>query len=288
MNRSILNTLRAVVWLSLWIVPIPFGAFASDRIFFVSVSTVIFLAASVLMPPLLRRRDLRLRGESAFPAVPYLLYGGITGAVSATAALGGMRAFAFWQSYPARTGAYAAWLFGTIALQYGLSLFFARWHTRVRERALSDFIDPVLYALPLPTAFMALFFFPAVRIDAAGQEQFITGLIGLFFFVNTGLYFTFIIGTFAFYFYPRPEGRSGAGERIWGLLRVILLVCVFFYVQASFNSVTGLYAYELQYLTARNNPLSFVLPFITYALFMCVSVGMVDGIGLIKDKLAKK
>lgn len=59
-------------------------------------------------------------------------------------------------------------------------------------------------------------------------------------------------------------------------------------MQAAFNSVTGLYAYELQYLTARNNPLSFVLPFITYALFMCVSVGMVNGIGLIKDKLAKK
>ena len=78
-----------------------------------------------------------------------------------------------------------------------------------------------------------------------------------------------------------------------GLVRVIFAVCLFFFVQEFVNGATGLYAFELTHLTMRNNVLVFILPVLTYALFIVISIACTTGIfdlfiPFIRIKLRKK
>lgn len=294
MRETLKGLVAAVAWSALWILPLPFGTFVSDRIFFTSLSPLLLGVLILTVPPWLRRRDMRLFGKSVYPPTGLLIYATVVALLFGTAFLGALRSTEFWQSYPSRVGVYTLWMIVMLMGQAVMGRIFFLWHDKVRKRSFSDFIDPLFYALPIPAGMSALFFFPVVKLDGVqAQETFALGLIGLFFFINTVVYFTFIIGTFAFYFYPKEEAYPTLSLRMLGLVRVIFAVCLFFFVQAFVNGATGLYAFELTHLTMRNNVLVFILPALTYALFIVISIACTIGIfdlfiPFIRIKLRKK
>ena len=289
MKTDIVNKVRAVFWSALWIIPIPFGIFVSDRRFFVSLSVPYFFLTALIITLMLRRRDLKRHGQSAYAAAAYLFYGNVIGAIFATAFLGTLRETELWKFYILRLGVYFLWLLGTLFLQAVLAWLFEYWYANRRHRLFAEFIDPLMYALPLPTALMALFFFPAVNFaGVSGPEQFITGLFGLFFFVNTAAYNIFIIAAFAFYFYPAKTRYPFMRDRVFALFRLVFMVCVFIFVQTAVNMMTGLWAYEFQYLTARNNPLIFILPLVSYTFFMWAAIGMGNALTVLKTAVWKQ
>ena len=95
MRASVTDCVRAVLRLALWTVPIPFGAFASDKGLFVSLSVLVFILASLSLPITVRRRQMKGTGTSQYASVGAILYGGIVALCVAVAILNGLMAYPF-------------------------------------------------------------------------------------------------------------------------------------------------------------------------------------------------
>ena len=74
MRETLKGLVAAVAWSALWILPLPFGTFVSDRIFFTSLSPLLLGVLILTVPPWLRRRDMRLFGKSVYPSTGVLIY----------------------------------------------------------------------------------------------------------------------------------------------------------------------------------------------------------------------
>ena len=74
MRETLKGLVAAVAWSALWILPLPFGTFVSDRIFFTSLSPLLLGVLILTVPPWLRRRDMRLFGKSVYPSTGLLIY----------------------------------------------------------------------------------------------------------------------------------------------------------------------------------------------------------------------
>lgn len=61
MRETLKGLVAAVAWSALWILPLPFGTFVSDRIFFTSLSPLLLGVLILTVPPWLRRRDTSFR-----------------------------------------------------------------------------------------------------------------------------------------------------------------------------------------------------------------------------------
>lgn len=77
-------------------------------------------------------------------------------------------------------------------------------------------------------------------------------------------------------------------DRVFALFRLVFMVCVFIFVQTAVNMMTGLWAYEFQYLTVRNNPLIFILPLVSYTFFMWAAIGMGNALTVLKTAVWKQ
>lgn len=51
MRETLKGLVAAVAWSALWILPLPFGTFVSDRIFFTSLSPLLLGVLILTVPP---------------------------------------------------------------------------------------------------------------------------------------------------------------------------------------------------------------------------------------------
>ncbi|ERT56620.1 hypothetical protein [Megasphaera vaginalis (ex Srinivasan et al. 2021)] len=263
-----------IIRLWLWILPLPFGAFASDRHFFVFLSPVLLAVSSLILPCVLRRRQMRHRQISFYAPIPCLLYGGIVALAVGTGLLGGLQGNGLWSSYYYRTLLYSCWMLAVTAGQQLLADAFACWSARRRTAWYSEFLDPVLYAVPLPCALWGMVLFP--RLD----ETLLTGdgVLGMTaFFLGGMLLLTIVIvAVFAFYFYPAKTRVPLLRNRLLRLLRVVLMVGIWFFLQSLFFSpYTSLGTFFYGFMAAGKNNLGvFAAPAILECLLMWAAIAI--------------
>ena len=275
-----LDRVRAVFWLSLWIVPIPFGMLASDKSFFAPLSVLVFLIASISLPVTVRYRQEKRTADSIYAPVPSLIYGGFVAMFMAIGVLNGCMVWDIWKNYYARMALFFVWMVGTIGWQSVLAWGFAYWQEHKRSRWYSEFIDPILYSLPLPCALLGMFTYPAVF-----QEEVSVNLaIGLMAIIGFGFLLISIctIATVAFYFYPSKKRGYTGRERWIQLARVLVMVVVWLLVHNRFfDTAIGVFVVHMMPLSA-NNPLVFLTPFVFEGamIIACVALGNLTVLGL--------
>lgn len=270
------TAVRHILRLILFIVPIPFGAFASDKMFFASLSVLVFVLASLALPCTVRWRQMQRYGISDYAPVGAILYGGVIVLAVSFGVLNGCLLSPLWQSYGWRVGMYAAWLIGTVAVQAAAAWGIGAWQKRLRRYWFSEFLDPILFALPLPCALMGMFLFPGVAGEDMTQSL-IIGMLGIigFGFLAIGV---LVIGTFAFYFFPK-KGLYGGAERIVQLVRIVAMTAVWLGIHYVFLNTSGVYfkLFVLYFLpVSQNSPAVFVSPFILESLCIVVSVAVAN------------
>ena len=108
----------------------------------------------------------------------------------------------------------------TILVQNLLARGFDFWKKRRRKYAWSEFLDPVLYALPVPLSFMTMCFFPV--LDTTNLDG---PLIGVFILLGLCVFLllAFVLASFALYFYPAKERFPQTGDRIVQLIRILCM-----------------------------------------------------------------
>ncbi|MCI1750442.1 hypothetical protein [Megasphaera cerevisiae] len=286
MNVGSTEKIRAIVWLAIWIVPIPFGAFVSDKSYFAPLSLLVFLLASISLPVTVRYRQIKRRGDSLYAPIPDLLYGSLIAMCIAIAVLNGCMSLAVWQSYGIRITVFFFWMLGTITLQTLLSWGIEIWKAYRRRHWYSEFLDPVLYSLPLPCALMGMFLFPAVQASDVTQSL-VVGLMGIlgFGFVIIGI---FVIATFAFYFFPSKELRCT--ERLVQLVRIMVMAAVWLGIHSFiFDSKIQIFStFIFRFMPlSQNNFLVFVTPFLLESIFIIVSVAISNLVVMLVHKMVK-
>lgn len=207
------DRLLAVVWASCGILPLPLGAFASDRPYIASASILAFFILSFAIPLWLGYRRRRAGRDGDYASSGATLYGGAVVLLVAVGLLNGLTGLDCWHSYPVRVGLFALWMFLTVAIQYLAARAVDFWKGRRRKYWYSQFIDPIVYSLPLPCAVLGMFLFPAVS-DSSVTQSLVVGIMAIMGFCFIGMSI-FVIATFAFYFFPYKrygyQGEKAAG-----------------------------------------------------------------------------
>lgn len=267
--------LRAIFWLALWILPIPFGMFASDKSFFAPLSVLVFLIASVTLPITVRRRQMVRQGKSLYAPIPCLLYGTFIGMFIAIGILNGFMVWEMWHNYYYRIILVFVWMLGTLSIQTLLSWGIACWQNHKRQYWYSEFIDPILYSLPLPCALMGMLIYPAVYQSEISMSL----AVGLMAVVGFGFLAMTIctIAVFAFYFYPSKKQNYVGRERAIQLFRIIVMVALWLVIHNRFfDTAIGAFVVHMMPM-ATNNLAVFVTPFVfeSVMIMICVAVSNV-------------
>lgn len=262
-----------ILRLAVFIVPIPFGAFASDKPFFAPLSVLVFMLASLTLPCTVRYRQMKRRGTSDYARAGAILYGGIIVLLAAVGVLNGCMTSPMWQSYGGRTAIFAVWLIGTVAVQTAAAWGIEAWQRHLRQYWFSEFLDPLLYALPLPCAVLGMFSFPGLG-ETAVTSSLILGMLGILGFCFLAMC-VLGIAVFAFYFFPRRDVFPRRSERLVQLARILAMTVVWIGLHhAVFNGSGRLFELFVMYCLpmTQNNPLVFVTPFLLEGVLMLVSL----------------
>ena len=261
------DRLLAVVWASCGILPLPFGAFASDRPYIASASILAFFILSFAVPLWLGYRRRRAGRDGDYASSGATLYGG---AVVLLVAVG----LDCWHSYPVRVGLFALWMFLTVAIQYLAARAVDFWKGRRRKYWYSQFIDPIVYSLPLPCAVLGMFLFPAVS-DSSVTQSLVVGIMAIMGFCFIGMSI-FVIATFALYFFPYKRYGYQGKQRLVHIAAIVVMVLMWALVQhILFDSQIHVFTYIFKAMPIlQNNPLVFVTPFVVAALTIIGCVAM--------------
>lgn len=268
------DRLLAVVWASCGILPLPFGAFASDRPYIASASILAFFILSFAVPLWLGYRHRRAGREDDYASAGATLYGGAVVLLIAVGLLNGLTGLDCWHSYPVRVFLFALWMFLTIVVQYLAARAVDYWKQRQRKYWYSQFLDPILYSLPLPCAVLGMFLFPAVS-DSSVTQSLVVGIMAIMGFCFIGMSL-FVIATFALYFFPYKRYGYSGKQRLVHLAAIVVMVLMWALVQhILFDSQIHIFTYIFKAMPIlQNNPLVFVTPFVVAALTIIGCVAM--------------
>lgn len=268
------DRLLAVVWASCGILPLPFGAFASDRPYIASASILAFFILSFAIPLWLGYRRRRAGRDGDYASSGATLYGGAVVLLVAVGLLNGLTGLDCWHSYPVRVGLFALWMFLTVAIQYLAARAVNFWKGRRRKYWYSQFIDPIVYSLPLPCAVLGMFLFPAVS-DSSVTQSLVVGIMAIMGFCFIGMSI-FVIATFAFYFFPYKRYGYQGKKRLVHIAAIVVMVLMWALVQhILFDSQIHVFTYIFKAMPIlQNNPLVFVTPFVVAALTIIGCVAM--------------
>ena len=266
--------LLAVVWASCGILPLPLGAFASDRPYIASASILAFFILSFAIPLWLGYRRRRAGRDGDYASSGATLYGGAVVLLVAVGLLNGLTGLDCWHSYPVRVGLFALWMFLTVAIQYLAARAVDFWKGRRRKYWYSQFIDPIVYSLPLPCAVLGMFLFPAVS-DSSVTQSLVVGIMAIMGFCFIGMSI-FVIATFAFYFFPYKRYGYQGKKRLVHIAAIVVMVLMWALVQhILFDSQIHVFTYIFKAMPIlQNNPLVFVTPFVVAALTIIGCVAM--------------
>ena len=268
------DRLLAVVWASCGILPLPLGAFASDRPYIASASILAFFILSFAIPLWLGYRRRRAGRDGDYASSGATLYGGAVVLLVAVGLLNGLTGLDCWHSYPVRVGLFALWMFLTVAIQYLAARAVDFWKGRRRKYWYSQFIDPIVYSLPLPCAVLGMFLFPAVS-DSSVTQSLVVGIMAIMGFCLIGMSI-FVIATFAFYFFPYKRYGYQGKKRLVHIAAIVVMVLMWALVQhILFDSQIHVFTYIFKAMPIlQNNPLVFVTPFVVAALTIIGCVAM--------------
>lgn len=268
------DRLLAVVWASCGILPLPFGAFASDRPYIASASILAFFILSFAVPLWLGYRRRRAGREDDYASAGATIYGGAVVLLIAVGLLNGLTGLDCWHSYPVRVFLFALWMFLTIVVQYLAARAVDYWKQRQRKYWYSQFLDPILYSLPLPCAVLGMFLFPAVS-DSSVTQSLVVGIMAIMGFCFIGMSL-FVIATFALYFFPYKRYGYSGKQRLVHLAAIVVMVLMWALVQhILFDSQIHIFTYIFKAMPIlQNNPLVFVTPFVVAALTIIGCVAM--------------
>lgn len=268
------DRLLAVVWASCDILPLPLGAFASDRPYIASASILAFFILSFAIPLWLGYRRRRAGRDGDYASSGATLYGGAVVLLVAVGLLNGLTGLDCWHSYPVRVGLFALWMFLTVAIQYLAARAVDFWKGRRRKYWYSQFIDPIVYSLPLPCAVLGMFLFPAVS-DSSVTQSLVVGIMAIMGFCFIGMSI-FVIATFAFYFFPYKRYGYQGKKRLVHIAAIVVMVLMWALVQhILFDSQIHVFTYIFKAMPIlQNNPLVFVTPFVVAALTIIGCVAM--------------
>lgn len=266
------DRLLAVVWASCGILPLPFGAFASDRPYIASASILAFFILSFAVPLWLGYRRRRAGRDGDYASSGATLYGGAVVLLVAVGLLNGLTGLDCWHSYPVRVGLFALWMFLTVAIQYLAARAVDFWKGRRRKYWYSQFIDPIV--LPLPCAVLGMFLFPAVS-DSSVTQSLVVGIMAIMGFCFIGMSI-FVIATFALYFFPYKRYGYQGKQRLVHIAAIVVMVLMWALVQhILFDSQIHVFTYIFKAMPIlQNNPLVFVTPFVVAALTIIGCVAM--------------
>mgnify|MGYP004596947495 FL=1 len=273
MIQCIKPKLWAVLQLFIWILPIPFGAFASDQSFFAPLSLLVFLVLSLSMPVTMRLRQMKRHKASVYAPVCSILYGSLVVLLIAIGILNGLMSYSFWQQYVLRVAAFTCWMAGTILVQALASWAVAYWQRHTRKHWYSEFLDPVLYSFPLPCALMGMFLFPSVSGGNVTQSL-VIGMLGIigFGFMAMGV---LALAVIAFYFFPSKTLPTK--ERCIQLVRIVGMAVVWLEsLYLLFNSKVQLFSTVIFQCMpiSQNNILVFVTPFVTVSVLLVAAIAV--------------
>lgn len=269
------NKVRAIGILELFTIPVPLIAFATDKPYIASFSLLVFMLASIALPCTIYRREQKRSGQSRYAPLGATIYGAVIALIVAVGILNGLMLSPLWQAYGSRVALFLGWMVGTIAVQTMVAWAVQAWLERLRRYWFSEFVDPLLFALPLPCAVLGMFMFPGT--GAAGvTTSLIIGMLGIisFGFIVIGI---LTIGTFAFYFYPKPEQYPRGLDKVIALVRVVVMTLCFLGIHyVFFNGDEMVYRLFLYYCLplTQNNPVVFVTPFILESVIIIVSIAV--------------
>lgn len=268
------DRLLAVVWASCGILPLPLGAFASDRPYIASASILAFFILSFAIPLWLGYRRRRAGRDGDYASSGATLYGGAVVLLVTVGLLNGLTGLDCWHSYPVRVGLFALWMFLTVAIQYLAARAVDFWKGRRRKYWYSQFIDPIVYSLPLPCAVLGMFLFPAVS-DSSVTQSLVVGIMAIMGFCFIGMSI-FVIATFAFYFFPYKRYGYQGKKRLVHIAAIVVMVLMWALVQhILFDSQIHVFTYIFKAMPIlQNNPLVFVTPFVVAALTIIGCVAM--------------
>lgn len=268
------DRLLAVVWASCGILPLPLGAFASDRPYIASASILAFFILSFAIPLWLGYRRRRAGRDGDYASSGATLYGGAVVLLVAVGLLNGLTGLDCWHSYPVRVGLFALWMFLTVAIQYLAARAVDFWKGRRRKYWYSQFINPIVYSLPLPCAVLGMFLFPAVS-DSSVTQSLVVGIMAIMGFCFIGMSI-FVIATFAFYFFPYKRYGYQGKKRLVHIAAIVVMVLMWALVQhILFDSQIHVFTYIFKAMPIlQNNPLVFVTPFVVAALTIIGCVAM--------------
>lgn len=268
------DRLLAVVWASCGILPLPLGAFASDRPYIASASILAFFILSFAIPLWLGYRRRRAGRDGDYASSGATLYGGAVVLLVAVGLLNGLTGLDCWHSYPVRVGLFALWMFLTVAIQYLAARAVDFWKGRRRKYWYSQFIDPIVYSLPLPCAVLGMFLFPAVS-DSSVTQSLVVGIMAIMGFCFIGMSI-FVIATFAFYFFPYKRYGYQGKKRLVHIAAIVVMVLMWALVQhILFDSQIHVFTYIFKAMPIlQNDPLVFVTPFVVAALTIIGCVAM--------------
>lgn len=265
--------IRAVLQLAIWILPVPFGAFASDRSFFAPLSLLVFLILSLSMPVTMRLRQMKRHEASVYAPVGSILYGSLVVLLAAIGILNGLMSYPFWQQYVLRVTAFTCWMAGTVLLQVLASWATAYWQAHSRSCWYSEFLDPVLYSFPLPCALMGMFLFPSIAGGNVTQSL-VIGMLGIigFGFMAMGV---IVLAVIAFYFFP----SKALPTKEWciQLVRIVGMAAVWLgSLYMLFNSDIKLFSTVIFQCMpiSQNNLLVFITPFVTVSVLLVAAIAV--------------
>lgn len=277
MAEQLSRYVRAVLQLAVWIIPIPFGAFASDNGFLASLGMIVFWLASLSLPVTIRRRQIKRHRSSAYAPTGSALYGGLVVWFVAVGVLNGCMSMAWWQEYVPRLLLLFLWMLGTVAVQFAAAQGIAAWQARLRKYWYSEFLDPLLYSLPLPCAVMGMLLFPKVA-DGEVTPSLVIGVMGImgFGFIAMGIC---VIATFAFYFFPSKTKITAAKERLLQVVRIVVMTVVWLAGNhLIFDSRLQIFSsFVFQFMpVVQNNFLVFITPFILEGFLVVASIAVAN------------
>lgn len=274
MSNALIKHVLPILRLAIWIMPIPFGAAASGNNFLSSAGLLVFLLASLSLPSTVRCRQMKRAGTSAYASVGSLLYGGLIALCIAVGMLNGLMAYEWWHDYVYRTAAFFIWMLITISLQYAMAWGIETWRASQRMKWYSEFLDPVLYSLPLPCAVMGMLLFPAV--SGPVTSSLVIGVMGImgFGFLAMGIW---VIAVFAFYFFPSKA--LPVRKRVIQIIRIVVMTIIWLGSNhVIFNSDMQIFSTVVfRFMpVVQNNILVFVTPFVLESILIMAAVAVAN------------
>lgn len=277
MRPAIRDSIRYVLWLMVWILPLPFGMRVSGVPFLSDAGELLFIILSFIVPMVLNGRKRPLGDESVRPSVPLLLYGGFIGLFLCIAVIEGYTTQIHGLGVYQIVAEYI-WMAVMIVVQYAISSGFTIWYDHRHAYWFSDFLDPILYALPLPCVLLGTLLFP--EMDLAGTE----GMQGVFagLMIVTGSLSLFsavwIMAVLVFYFVPSKKVYPRWQERLLRYVRIAVMGGVWVVLHWYFLSQGrgGVYdALPAGLLPLwSNSPMVFITPFVVESIALVLSIAV--------------